>query len=68
MKEIYAKQAVLYSFEQQAFHIESLGDYCKSNIQATITKKPHEYRLIGVADDYQQASEYVKQLRSKFNW
>lgn len=68
MKPVYSKTAVLYSFEQKAFHIETLSDYCRSNIEASKRNIAHQYRLIGIADDDQEADEMIKQLHLKFNW
>ena len=34
--------AVLYSFEQNSFHLETLQQYLDSNIKATINKKDHQ--------------------------
>lgn len=62
------KFAVLYSFEQKAFHIETLGEYIQSNITVTCIKKDHQYRLIGLFNTYDEGSEFVKTIRSKYNW
>jgi len=62
------KTAVLYSFEQKAFHIEPIKDYIKSNIEASIRKTPHQYRLIAIADNNNIADQMINQLRLKFNW
>jgi len=62
------KIAILYSFEQKAFHIESIKDYIKSNIEATLKKRDHQYRLIAIADDETIASEIIESIRTQFNW
>jgi len=62
------KIAILYSFEQKAFHIESIKDYNKSNIEATLKKRDHQYRLIAIADDETIASEIIESIRTQFNW
>lgn len=68
MNPLYANVAVLYSFEQKAFHVETLLDYCKSNLSASVRKKSHQYRLVGIAETYPDADKIIEQLRSKFNW
>lgn len=68
MKTVYSKIAVLYSNEQKAFHIESLADYCKSNIQCALRNAKNNYLLISIADNDTEADEAIKQLRLKFNW
>lgn len=62
------KIAVLYSFEQKAFHIEPIKDYIKSNIEASIIKTAQQYRLIAIADNDYIADELIKLFRSKLNW
>lgn len=62
------KTAVLYLFDQKAFHIEPIKDYIKSNIEASIRKTAHQYRLIAIADNNNIADELIKSFRSKFNW
>ena len=54
--------AVLFSFEQGFFHIETMSEYISSNWKVTQLKKDHQYRLIGVADDYHQAHELCDKL------
>jgi hypothetical protein len=60
--------AILYSFEQKAFHVETVAAYCKSNIEATLRKKDHQYRLIAFADNYDTADKIIETFRSKFKW
>lgn len=62
------KTAVLYSFEQKAFHIESIKEYIKSNIEASLRKTAPQYRLIAIADNDDQADDLIKLFRSKLNW
>lgn len=62
------KRAILYSFEQKAFHIESVRDYIKSNIESSLRKQQHQYRLIAVADNDDIADNIITAFRSKFNW
>lgn len=62
------KTAVLYSFEQKAFHIEPIKDYIKSNIESSLRKTAPKYRLIAIADNDDIADELIKVFRSKFNW
>lgn len=66
--DVFNMQAVLYSFEQKAFHIETIGDYIKSNILATKIKTDHQYRLVGICNNYETAAELVKQITIKYKW
>ena len=54
--------AVLFSFEQNAFHIETIETYIDSNIRATINKKDHQYRLIAITKDWEEAHDYCMKL------
>ena len=41
--------AILFSFEQGGFHIESMDDYIKSNWDVTRLKNDHQWRLVAIA-------------------
>ncbi len=62
------KRAILYSFEQKAFQIESVRDYIKSNIESSLRKQQHQYRLIAIVDNDDIADNIITAFRSKFNW
>ena len=62
------KIALLYSFEQKAFHIETLSDYLRSNIICTIRESVNQFRLIALFDTDTEADELIEKLRKKFNW
>jgi hypothetical protein len=57
--------AILFSFEQKGFHIETLDDYIKSNLKATILKRDHQYRLVATANNYDKADEICDYLTTK---
>ena len=54
--------AVLFSFEQGCFHIETMTEYIKSNWHVTRLKQDHQYRLVGISDDYHQAHSLCDKL------
>ena len=62
--------AVLFSFEQNAFHIETMDMYIQSNIIATINKKDHQYRLIAIGKDWEDAHNICREFEknSPFNY
>jgi hypothetical protein len=57
--------AILFSFEKKGFHIETLDDYIKSNLKATILKRDHQYRLVATANSYHKADEICDYLSAK---
>ena len=58
--------AVLYSFEQNSFHLETLQQYLDSNIKATLKKKDHCYRLIALASNQKQGLEITHNFEKVF--
>jgi hypothetical protein len=64
--ELLKLWAVLYSFEQKCFHIEYVHEYLKSNMQATIYKKDHQYRLIAFAKDGMEAHKICDKLEKDY--
>lgn len=64
--ELLKVWAVLYSFEQKCFHIEYVHEYLKSNMQATINKKDHQYRLIAFAKDDMEAHKICDKLEKDY--
>lgn len=57
------KIAVLYSIQQGAFHIETVGEYIKSNLICLFENKPTQYMMVGLFSTYEQADEQIKSLR-----
>lgn len=57
--------AVLFSWEQKCFHIETMQEYIESNILATKMKQNHQYRLVAIAKDWQDADKICDILQSK---
>lgn len=52
--------AVLYSQEQKCWHVETLQDYCYSNLRLLLGKsKAQQYRLITVVKDLQEATKFI---------
>jgi hypothetical protein len=56
--------AVLYSFEQGCFHLETMKEYIQSNLRATMDKKDHQYRLIAIAEDWKEGHTICEQFRT----
>jgi hypothetical protein len=56
--------AVLFSFEQKCFHIETMTEYIKSNWSVSINKKDHQYRLVGIAENWDDAHKYCDKLEN----
>lgn len=57
--------AILFSFEQKGFHIETIEDYMISNIKVTYRKRDHQWRLIGLAKNYDEADIICNELSKK---
>lgn len=58
--------ALLYSFEQKYFHIETLKEYILSNVKATINKKDHQYRLVALAYSYDEAVFIIEDFKKAY--
>lgn len=58
------KIAVLYSWQQKAFHIETLDLYIESNMKSIIEKKDNQYKLIALYDTYEECDLLISELRS----
>jgi len=56
--------AVLFSFEQKCFHIETMTDYIKSNWMVTEKKHDHQYRLVGISENWEEAHKYCDKLEN----
>jgi hypothetical protein len=54
--------AVLYSFEQGCFHLETMREYIESNLKATMDKKDHQYRLIAIAENWKEGDKICDQF------
>lgn len=57
--------AVLFSWEQKCFHIETMQEYIDSNILATQRKQNHQYRLVSIAKDWDDANKICNLFKSK---
>lgn len=57
--------AVLFSWEQKCFHIETMQEYIDSNILATKMKQNHQYRLVAIAKDWHDADKICDNLQTK---
>ena len=57
--------AILFSFEQKGFHIETLEDYMISNVEATFYKSDHQWRLVRIANSYEEADYICERLSQK---
>ena len=63
-KEIAELLAVLYSIDQDCFHIEDLKDYQNTNVRnALLGLNKNDYRMIGVFKTYTEADSYIKTFR-----
>ncbi|MBP8994918.1 MAG: hypothetical protein KBG30_14065 [Bacteroidales bacterium] len=58
------KFAVLYSWQQEAFHVEPLDLYIESNIKSIKEKNDHQYKLIALYDSYEECDLLISKLRS----
>jgi hypothetical protein len=54
--------AILFSFEQGGFHIETMTEYIQSNWMVTKLKKDHQWRLVGIVEDLDQADALCDKL------
>ena len=57
--------AVLFSWEQKCFHIETMQEYINSNILATKMRQNHQYRLVSIAKDDHDALKICDILENK---
>jgi len=57
--------AILFSFEQKGFHIETMEEYIDSNIRVTMYGKDHQWRLVAIANTEFQADEICEKLSKK---
>jgi hypothetical protein len=57
--------AILFSFEQGGFHIETMTEYIKSNWHVTRLKQDHQYRLVGIAADWNEADLLCDELSKR---
>lgn len=62
------KIAVLYSFEQSCFHIESLQSYILSNVESSLRRVVNQFRLIAVVDTDTQADSTIKDYKENLKW
>lgn len=64
---------VEYSVSQDCFHVHSLKDMLKDNIQNVFAKGESDWLVIGVFDEEMKAHEYTKKVREEMekqntNW
>lgn len=56
--------AVLYSVSQDCFHLETVNDYIKTNIQDGLVKhNKNDYRLIGIANSDMQGDTLIEEFK-----
>lgn len=62
--------AVLYSLSQDCFHLETINDYLKTNIQNGLMKRnKNDYRLIGITNSDVEGDTLIQEFQkaqSKF--
>lgn len=62
--EIANMTAVLYSAEQDCYHLEPMQEYLKNNIQHALCKEAYNsYQLISIAKDDLTGNDIVAQFR-----
>lgn len=66
---ILSKQAVLYSIQQDCFHIETMGEYLDNNTRRILKKEKDfaSFHPIGLFDNYEDASEFIQQFQKLLN-
>lgn len=63
-KEIGNKTAVLYSVEQDCFHLETVYDYINLNVRrCLIQAKCNEYRLICICNSDIEGDAFIEKFR-----
>ena len=65
---MYNKFAVLYSFEQSCFHIESLQEYIVSNIESSLRRCANQFRLVAIVDNDEQADHVINDYKENLKW
>lgn len=56
--------AILYSVEQDCFHLETISDYVTNNIKRCMIKqKCNEYRLIGVCENDVDGDNLIEEFK-----
>lgn len=64
---ILNKKAILYSKEQQCWHIEDLEDYITSNLRFLHNKTSvQQYRLVWLVDTLEQANDFTNEHYNDF--
>lgn len=54
--------AILFSFEQKGFHIETMKEYLLSNYRVTEMQIDNQWRLVAIAKDWQDADKVCDEL------
>ncbi len=62
------KIAVLYSFEQSCFHIESLQEYIVSNVESSLMRVANQFRLVAIVDNDEQADQVINDYKENLKW
>lgn len=62
------KIAVLYSFEQSCFHIESLQEYIASNVESSLRSVVNQFRLVAIVDNDKQAGQVINDYKENLKW
>jgi hypothetical protein len=57
--------AILFSFEQKKFRVETMDEYMHSNIIATAMMKDYQFRLIAIAPTIWEADQICDRLIKK---
>jgi hypothetical protein len=57
--------AILFSFEQGGFHIETMTEYIQSNWMVTKLKKDHQWRLVAIAESEFEADAICDKLSKR---
>lgn len=57
-------KAVLYSVEQDAFHLETINEYLDINVRnAILRRNKNDYKLVGIFNTDIEADKYIETFR-----
>lgn len=59
--------AIEYSVRQNCFHIAKLTDTLKINIRTSINLIDNDYRIVGIANSYEEARDKAANIREMIN-
>lgn len=54
--------ALLFSFTQNAYHIEDVLSVCKSGLDAVMLNEPTDWIVVHIVSSHEQASQLAEQL------